>query len=230
MRILVIEDDRKIARFLTRGLEAEGHVVEVVHDGHDALKRARAGGHDLVLLDLMLPGADGFEILRQLRLVDTTTPLFIMSARDAVEDRVRGLDLGADDYISKPFSFVELQARLRAFFRRERGRAEEPRKRVGRLELDRVSRTVDCDGSSVSLTTRECQLLDYFMSNPDQPLTRSMLADRVWGYQFDTGTNVVDVYVNYVRKKLAKIGVDPVRTLRGVGYVFATDLASEESP
>ena len=110
------------------------------------------------------------------------------------------------------------------------GRAEEPRKRVGRLELDRVSRTVDCDGSSVSLTTRECQLLDYFMSNPDQPLTRSMLADRVWGYQFDTGTNVVDVYVNYVRKKLAKIGVDPVRTLRGVGYVFATDLASEESP
>lgn len=230
MRILVVEDDPKIARFLTKGLEADGHVVDTVRDGAVALACVQAGEHDLVLLDLMLPGMDGLEVLRQLRAVDATTPVFIVSARDAVEDRVRGLDLGADGYLSKPFSFVELQARLKAFFRREEGKGGEPRRRVGRVEIDRVKRSVSCEGADAALTTREFQLLDYLMSNPDEPLTRSMIADRVWGHQFDSGTNVVDVYVNYVRKKLSGIGVDPIRTLRGIGYVFDSARAGEAAP
>jgi len=218
MRILVIEDDAKIARFLARGLEADGHITETSADGSSALRRILTGNHDLVLLDLMLPGTDGFEVLHEVRCVDNTTPIFILSARDSVEDRVRGLDLGADDYITKPFSFVEIQARLRSFFRREDGRLTARRFAVGPLVLDRVERRAVHGEASEDLTLREFQLLEYFMSNPRQPLTRSMLGDRVWGHQFDTGTNVVDVYINHLRKKLRRLGLEPIRTLRGIGY------------
>jgi DNA-binding response OmpR family regulator len=227
MRILVIEDDPKISRFLSQGLEADGHVVECVDRGDRALERMCAGRNDLVLLDVMLPGADGLEILRSFRQRDSTTPVFILSARGAVDDRIVGLDLGADDYLVKPFSFVELQARMRAFFRRERTRPDARYLTAGELVLDRTERRVQLGARSEELTAREFQLLDYFMSNPGQPLTRSILADRVWGYRFDTGTNVVDVYVNYLRRKLSTVGCHPIRTLRGIGYVFDAPTAEE---
>lgn len=217
MRILAVEDDAKIGRFIQQGLEAEGHVVELATAGARGLAQSLSGGFDLVLLDLSLPDLDGLEVLRQLRQVDSSLPVIAVTARSDVEDRVRGLDLGADDYLVKPFSFVELRARIRALFRR----TAQPLERtlaLGELSLDRLERTLVAQGESVALSAREYQLLEYFLRNPDEPLTRATLADRVWGYQFDTGTNVIDVYVNYLRKKLRELGYEPIKTRRGIGY------------
>jgi DNA-binding response OmpR family regulator len=219
VRALVIEDDAKIASFIRRGLEAEGHRVEVAGDGESGLEQALSGCHDLVLLDLMLPRLDGLEVLRRLRSARPGLPVIAVTARGRIEDRVRGLDLGADDYLVKPFSFVELMARVRALFRRSSTRMDRVLE-VGAFALDRVERQLRFGGAAAALSAREAQLMELFLSNPDVPLSRATIADRVWGYQFDTGTNVIDVYVNYLRKRLRELGTEPIRTIRGVGYVF----------
>jgi DNA-binding response OmpR family regulator len=219
VRALVVEDDAKIAEFIRRGLEAEGHRVEIARDGESGLSQALSGRHDLVLLDMMLPRLDGLEVLRQLRGARPSLPVIAVTARGRIEDRVRGLDLGADDYLIKPFSFVELMARVRALFRRSSSRLERTLE-VGEFSLDRVERQLRFGDAAVTLSSREAQLMELFLSNPDAPLSRATIADRVWGYQFDTGTNVIDVYVNYLRRRLRELGTEPIRTIRGVGYVF----------
>lgn len=220
MRILVIEDDLKIAGFLQRGLEAERHVVDVARTGTDGLRRALGGGYELIVLDLMLPGLDGRELLRRVRDEGHTTPVIVVTAKSAVEDRVEGLDLGADDYLTKPFSFVELLARFRAVQRRRSAGAETVL-RHGPFVLDTVKHVATRGGATVELTAREYQLLEYFMRHRGETLTRAMIADRVWGIDFDTGSNVIDVYVNYLRRKLGGDSASgPIRTIRGIGYVF----------
>lgn len=232
MHVLVAEDDPKIAKFIAEGLRADGHQVEAVDDGVVALKRALEGDHELLILDLGLPGLDGLELLRRLRQSHSGIRVIVVSARSKVEQLVQGLDMGADDYLPKPFSFIELQARIRAQFRRS-GDSAGRTLSVGALALDRVSRTARLgeDGKSVELSAREFQLLEHFMRNVGEPQSRAMLADRVWGYQFDTGTNVVDVYVNYLRKKLRELELEPLKTLRGIGYVFERErCAASEGP
>lgn len=218
MRILVVEDDLKIAGFIRSGLEGEGFAVDCATDGEAGLERVLHGGYDLVILDLMLPKLDGFEVLRRMREEGVESYVLVLSARGGVEDRVRGLDIGADEYFVKPFSFVELLARVRAMLRRKQ--AKETTISVGPFVLDLHERTVARDGKTIELTPREFQLFLFFMENPDQVLSRSMLAERVWGYHFDTGTNVIDVYVNYLRRKLGQPGEKFLVAVRGVGYVF----------
>ncbi|MGH0030780.1 MAG: response regulator transcription factor [Myxococcota bacterium] len=222
MRTLVIEDDPKIASFIRRGLEAESHHVDVASDGKEGLAQALRVPYDLVLLDRMLPGMDGLDVLRDLREAKPTLPVIVVTARGEVPDRVEGLDLGADDYLTKPFSFVELMARIRALFRRSSAGFERVLE-VGGFRLDRLDRSVAYGDGRVELSAREAQLLEFFLLNAGHPLTRAMIADRVWSHQFDTGTNVIDVYVNYLRKRLRELGVDPIRTIRGVGYLFELD-------
>ncbi|RMG17693.1 MAG: DNA-binding response regulator [Planctomycetota bacterium] len=219
MHVLVLEDDAKLAALLRAELEEEGHEVEVLADGDAGLQRALAGGMDLLLLDLGLPGLDGLDVLRRLRAQHTTLPVIVITARDGVEDRVAGLDLGADDYLVKPFSLLELKARIRALFRR----TEHPLERVlcvGSLRLDRIRRTASYGERSIELSPREFQLLEVLMESPGEPLPRALIAERVWGYALDGGMNVLEVYVNYLRKKLRAIGLEPIRTLRGLGYVL----------
>lgn len=219
VRILVVEDDPKIAGFIQRGLEAEGHGIDVSRTGPDGLKRATSGAHDLIVLDVMLPGLDGLELLRRLRAEGHRTPVLVLTARSEVESRVEGLDAGADDYLTKPFSFVELLARIRALQRRTQDRFD-PILRIGDYALDTLKHRATVAGRPVDLTPREYQLLEYFMRHPGETLTRAMIADRVWGIDFDTGTNVIDVYVTYLRKKLGGTTSGPIRTVRGAGYVL----------
>ena len=220
MRVLVAEDDLKIARFVAQGLSAEGHEALLVHTGRQALDRVSDESFDLLILDLGLPDIDGLEVLRQIRASHNKIRVIVVTARGEVDDRVLGLDLGADDYLGKPFSFVELSARIRALFRRAEGGAERVIT-LGVLSVDRIERTLSrAEGPKVPLTARELQLLEYFVKHADEPQSRAMVADRVWGYQFDTGTNLIDVYVNYLRKKLREVELEPIRTLRGIGYVF----------
>tara|TARA_R110002072_G_scaffold281995_1_gene444739 strand:+ start:1544 stop:2230 length:687 start_codon:yes stop_codon:yes gene_type:complete len=220
MRVLVAEDDLKIARFVAQGLSAEGHEALLVHTGRQALDRVSDESFDLLILDLGLPDIDGLEVLRQIRASHNKIRVIVVTARGEVDDRVLGLDLGADDYLGKPFSFVELSARIRALFRRAEGGAERVIT-LGVLSVDRIERTLSREeGPKVPLTARELQLLEYFVKHADEPQSRAMVADRVWGYQFDTGTNLIDVYVNYLRKKLREVELEPIRTLRGIGYVF----------
>lgn len=222
MRVLVIEDDPKIALFVRKGLEAEQYLVELANNGKDGLERALAGAFDLIVLDIMLPGIDGFTILDQLRQSHGRPLVIAVTAKGEVEDRVRGLDLGADDYLVKPFSFVELLARIRALFRRAGDKNLEIQ--CGAFQLDRLKQSVTYHGNTIELTKREFQLLSYFAQHPNEVLTRAMIADRVWGYQFDTGTNVVDVYVNYLRKKLKAIDINNlIKTVRGIGYSFQVE-------
>jgi DNA-binding response OmpR family regulator len=230
MKVLVVEDDAKIAAFLQRGFEAEKHTVDVARTGEEALRRSLGRGYDLVVLDIGLPGGmDGFTVLRRLRAEGDATPVIVVTARGEVEDRVRGLDSGADDYITKPFSFVELQARVRALQRRSLGELA-PVLRAGDLVLDTLKHRATRGGQPLELTPREYQLLDYFMRHPGETLTRAMLADRVWGIDFDPGSNVIDVYVNYLRKKVGGTAGGPIRTIRGVGYVFEPPPVPVEAP
>lgn len=225
VRILVVEDDPAIARFLEKGLAAEKHDVFVVSDGARALDHALRVDTDLIILDIMIPSLDGFEVLKRLREAGSKATIIALTARGSVEDRVRGLDLGADDYLVKPFSFAELMARIRAVFRRPRAPMELTMQ-VGGLRLDRAKRQVAVDGQAIDFSTREFQLLEYFLSHLGEPLSRSMILDRVWGYQFDTGTNLIDVYVSYLRKKLGAMAAC-LKTLRGVGYVFEAPAVAE---
>lgn len=218
MRILVVEDEAAIADFLERGLEAEGYSVTVASEGPDGLVEARSGSFDLLILDLMLPGMSGIEILKSFRKVDGTTPVILLTARTAVEDRVEGLDAGATDYIPKPFAFEELAARVRAHLRRP-DQGEATTLTVGDIELNLLKRTVTRGGQEVNLSAREFDLLAYMMRHPGQVLSREQLLSGVWGYDYDPGTNVVGVYIQYLRRKLNVDDLpDPIETLRSVGY------------
>lgn len=221
MRILVVEDDRKVASFIRKGLEEEGHAVEVAGDGAAAIERATDGAPwDLVVLDVMLPKGDGFGVLKTLRQEGLRMPVLMLTARDAVGDRVTGLDLGADDYLSKPFAFEEFLARVRALLRRG-GAGSAPVLRLADLTLDPATREVRRGARRVELTAREHTLLEYFLRNAGRVLTRPILAQHVWGLDFDPESNVVDVYVGYLRRRIEGPGERRLlHTVRGVGYVL----------
>jgi len=221
MRILVVEDDRKVASFIRKGLEEEGHAVEVAGDGAAAIERATDGAPwDLVVLDVMLPKGDGFHVLKEVRRQGFRMPVLMLTARDAVGDKVTGLDLGADDYLSKPFAFEEFLARVRALLRRGGGRPA-PVLRLADLTLDPATREVRRGARRVELTAREHTLLEYFLRNAGRVLTRPMLAQHVWGLDFDPESNVVDVYVGYLRRRIEGSGERRLlHTVRRVGYVL----------
>ena len=221
MRILVVEDDRKVASFIRKGLEEEGHAVEVAGDGAAAIERATDGAPwDLVVLDVMLPKGDGFGVLKALRQEGLRMPVLMLTARDAVGDKVTGLDLGADDYLSKPFAFEEFLARVRALLRRGGG-GPAPVLRLADLTLDPATREVRRGARRVELTAREHTLLEYFLRNAGRVLSRPMLAQHVWGLDFDPESNVVDVYVGYLRRRIEGPGERRLlHTVRGVGYVL----------
>jgi DNA-binding response OmpR family regulator len=219
MRILVIEDEQKVARFLKKGLEAEGYEVETAADGKIGEKCARTETYDLILLDVLLPKKDGFEILRDLRKDEIRTPILMLTARTGTEDIVGGLDQGADDYLTKPFAFNELLARIRLLIRR--GNAKTKMK-FSDLLLDTVAHEAVRSGKKIELTAREYALLEYFMRNRGKLITRQELAKEIWGYDFDPGTNVVDVYVNHLRKKIdAEFSAKLLQTERGKGYYLS---------
>ena len=220
MRLLVIEDELKVANFIRQGLEEEGYAVDHAADGACGLQMALEDLYDVIVLDVMLPKLDGLSVLQQLRQAKIDTPVLLLTVRATIEDKVLGLDSGADDYLTKPFAFEEFVARVRALLRR-RAEAAPPVLQVADLALDPARRIVSRAGTKIELTPREFALLDYFMRNPDRVLTRTMIANRVWDYSFDATTNVIDVYVNYLRKKI-DTGHDSklLHTVRGVGYVM----------
>jgi len=223
MRILVVEDEKKVASFIKRGLEEEGHAVDVAVDGEEGLTMALGSVHDLIILDIRLPKMDGLRVLKELRQEKVMTPVLLLTVRVTIEDKVLGMDAGADDYLTKPFAFQELVARVRALLRR-RAAADPAILQVADLTLDPARRAVSRGDERIELTAREFALLDYFMRNPGRVLTRAMIAEHVWDYTFDTTTNVIDVYVNYLRKKI-DAGWEPklLHTVRGVGYVLKVE-------
>jgi two-component system OmpR family response regulator len=218
LRLLIVEDELKMARALRRGLEREGHAVEVAADGEDGLHLGRTSEFDVIVLDVMLPGRDGFSVCRELRGADVWTPVLMLTARDAVDDRIRGLDAGADDYLVKPFAFGELLARLRALIRR--GPSDRPPiLEVADVRLDPAAHTVARADVTVDLTTREFALLEFLMRHPGEAVSRTRILEQVWDMNYDGFSNVVDVYVGYLRKKLEEpFGRPLIRTVRGVGY------------
>lgn len=218
MRALVVDDEVKMAAVLRRGLEEEGYAVDVALSGSEAVWLAAENPYDIVLLDVMLPDLDGFEVCRKLRDAGLWVPVLMLTARDAVRDRVSGLDTGADDYLTKPFSFAELLARIRALSRR--APVERPTVlRVGTLTLDPVTRKVARAGRSIDLTSKEFALLEYFMRNPGAVLSRTQLIEHVWDYAYEGDSNVVDVYVRYLREKVDRpFGEKSIETARGAGY------------
>jgi heavy metal response regulator len=224
VRILVVEDDRKVARFVRQGLCEEGHVVEIATDGAEALDFVLTEpAYDLIILDVMLPGQDGFGVLKTLRAHEVAVPVLILTARDSVPDRVAGLDLGADDYLTKPFAFEEFLARVRALLRR-RDVARAPILTLDDLVVDPATRRVTRGERRIELTARQYALLEYFLRNTGRVLSRQMIAQHVWGLGFDAESNVIDVYVGYLRRKIDR---DRERrllhTVRGAGYVLQVE-------
>lgn len=213
-RILIVEDEERIWSFLRKGLQSSGYMSTVAENGKDALALLGTGSYDLVLLDIGLPDIDGLEVLRRLRSTDRQTPVIILTARDAVSDRVAGLEGGADDYVGKPFSFEELIARVRVQLRTERT-TEDTILKVGDARLDLRTRRLSVDGRLFELSAREFALAEFFFRHPDQVLSRAQVLSSVWGYDYDPGSNVVEVYVRYLRKKL---GHNRIKTVRGMGY------------
>ena len=228
MRVLVAEDDNALASFVRKGLEAEHYAVDIASDGAEAQYMAEEYDYDLVILDLTLPQTDGLHVLKRVRAKKSGLPVLVLTARSRVEDRVKGLDLGADDYLTKPFSFSELSARVRALLRRG-SRPAESVLRAEDLELNRVERTVKRAGRRIELTPKEFALLEYLMLNAGRRVTRTMIIEHVWNLSFDTMTNVVDVYINYLRKKVDEgFGHKLIRTVRGVGYQLGSGEDDEE--
>jgi len=218
MRILIAEDDDALAKFVSQGLESEHYSVDVFADGEQARAAASESDYDMVILDLNLPKLDGVSVLRYLRLRKPSLPVLVLTQRSRVEDRVQCLDTGADDYLAKPFSFSELSARIRALVRRSHLPSESILA-VGDLKLDRVERRVERAGNRIDLTTKEFSLLEYLMRNAGRRVTRSMIIEHVWNLTFDTTTNVVDVYINYLRRKIDDgHATKLIHTIRGVGY------------
>ncbi|MGH9767017.1 MAG: response regulator transcription factor [Blastocatellia bacterium] len=222
MRVLVIEDEQKMADLIKRGLEEEGMEVETAYDGNVGLEAGKSGKHDLIILDLGLPGRDGLDIAREWRESGMKTPILIVTAHDSTEEKVKGLDTGADDYITKPFAFAELLARIRVLQRRTA--AEDTTKlQLGDLVLNLINRRAARAGNEVQLTNKEFALLEFFMRHPDEILSREVLSEKVWEETFDTLTNVIDVYINYLRNKIDR-HYEPklIHTVRGVGYMLKT--------
>jgi two-component system OmpR family response regulator len=218
MRVLLVEDDKRLAAGLRRGLGESGMAVDAVHRGEDALAAASSTPYDVIVLDVMLPGGDGLEVARQIRRRKVGTPILMLTALDAVEDRVRGLEAGADDYLVKPFAVRELIARLRALARRHLPDRTAVLK-VGVLVLDTRAHTLMAGGTEVTLTAKEFAILEFFMHNPGRLLTRSQVIEHAWDYDFDGGRNLVEVYMGRLRRKLTEAGVrDPLVTIRGSGY------------
>ena len=219
MRILVIEDDVKVANFIQTGLQQEGHAVDVLHEGGKAGEQALAVDYDAVILDVMLPGRSGFQVLRDIRARKASLPVLMLTAKDSVEDRVAGLDAGADDYLAKPFALAELTARLRALLRR--GAPRESVLRVADLEMDTIKRLVRRAGRLVDLKPKEYALLEFLMRHSDRPLTKSLIIEHVWDIHFDSISNVVEVHINSLRNKVDRGFTPPlIHTIRGVGYVL----------
>lgn len=221
MYILLVEDERRLAQAVRRVLEEEGHTVDVAYDGEEGLAMATETDHDVIVLDIMLPVVDGIEVCRRLRRNKIDTPVLLLTALDGVDDKVRGLDSGADDYLPKPFAFQELLARLRALSRR-RVQAREPMElAVGDLKLDLRRRRAERAGRVIELSPKEFSLLEFLMRNQGRVLTRTQILDHLWGYDYTPDSNLVDVYVAYLRRKVDKAGERPlIRTVRGVGYAL----------
>ncbi|MCC7203382.1 MAG: response regulator transcription factor [Nitrospirae bacterium] len=220
MRILIIEDEKKVSNFLCQAIEEEQHAADQAFNGEDGLLFAETHDYDLIILDLMLPKMDGLNIIRKLRKTGCKTPILVLTARDAVKDKVMALDLGGDDYLTKPFSVEEFLARIRALLRR-RSPEQAGAMRIDDLKLNPVMREVYRGSRRIDLTNKEYALLEYFMRNPNRVLTRSMISEHVWNIDFDTETNVIDVYITYLRNKIDK--GEPhklIQTIRGVGYML----------
>jgi two-component system copper resistance phosphate regulon response regulator CusR len=225
MRLLLVEDDDKVASFVRRGLVQEGFSVDLSRDGSDAFHQVLHEAYDVMVLDILIPFMDGFEVLGQIRKRGCQVPVLVLSAKDGVEDRIRGLNEGADDYLVKPFSFDELTARIRALLRR-RSSVEQSVVRVGDLEMDLAARRVTRSGARINLTPKEFALLEYLVRHRGTVVTRTMIAEHVWDQHFDSFTNVIDVYIRYLRSKIDDVfPTKLIHTVRGVGYVF-----SEEAP
>jgi two-component system, OmpR family, response regulator len=221
VRLLLVEDDRTISRFVLKGLREDHHVVDLAEDGLAALDQAGAADYDALVLDLMLPGIDGFDLCRRVRGQGLDAPVLVISARDAVRDRVRALDCGADDYLVKPFAFEELLARLRALGRRGRNRQTARTLSCGPLTIDPVDHRVTVGGRPMSLTATEYRLLEYLVRRADSIVSRDQLAEYVWGGDYDHTSNLADVYVGYVRRKLQAAHPHPcIQTVRGLGYIL----------
>jgi heavy metal response regulator len=223
MKLLLVEDEKKVARFIKKGLEEEGYAVDLASDGQIGLSMGLDGVHDVIILDINLPTMSGLEILKNLRRKNIFTPVLLLTVRATIEDKVIGLDTGADDYLPKPFSFQELLARVRALLRR-RAESTPPVLKIVDLSLDPAKRMVARGDHLIELTAKEFSLLDYFMRNQGRVLTRSMIADHVWDDNYETATNVIDVYINRLRNKIDS-GHEPklLHTIRGTGYVLKVE-------
>lgn len=220
MRILVVDDEKRVASFIQRGLKEKHYVVDVANDADQAMLLAEVNPYDLIILDILMPDKDGLTICRELRSNKVATPILMLTARDTVKDKVRGLDVGADDYLTKPFAFEELLARVRALLRREI-KDKESLLKVSDLELNQLTREVKRQGKAITLTSKEYALLEYFMLNANQVITRTMISEHVWNEDFDSFTNVIDVYVKHLRDKIDKgYPSSLIQTSRGVGYTL----------
>lgn len=219
MRILVVEDEKRIADFLSRGLESAGYAVDVAGTGSGGLDLVHSTEYDLIILDLGLPDVDGLQVLQKIRNRKTSPPVLILSARDAVDDRVKGLEVGADDYLVKPFAFVELLARVRALLRR--GQPTPEKLQVGDLSLDCIRRKVTRGGDNIELAPKEFSILEYLMRNRGRPLSRTMIVEHVWDMDYDGLTNIVDVYIRHLRSKIDdRYPQKMIQTVRGIGYML----------
>ena len=224
MKVLLVEDELKIASFVAAGFKEQGFLIDHCDNGNDGFDRASLGAYDAIVLDIMLPGRDGLSILKGLRQAGSVTPIILLTARNELDDRIEGLSLGADDYLAKPFFVEELIARVLALQRRVSGERQNLLV-VGDLQLDRISREATWCGAAVDLTSREFNLIEYLMRAPGRVLTRTQILEHVWGYDFDPSTNVVDVCIQRIRKKMTSIGAtsegeSPIESVRGVGYRF----------
>jgi heavy metal response regulator len=220
MRILVVEDERKVARFIQQGLEEEHYTVDVAHDGEQGLQMAQSENYDLLILDVMLPKRSGLELIKEFRFRKGVAPALMLTAKSTTADKVAGLDSGADDYLTKPFAFAELLARVRSLLRRS-SKEKSTVLAMADLELDTVTHKANRAGRVIELTAKEYSLLEYFLRNKERVLSRTIIAEHIWDYSFDTGTNIIDVYVNHLRNKIELEGERRLlHTVRGVGYVM----------
>jgi two-component system copper resistance phosphate regulon response regulator CusR len=222
-QIFLIEDEERVSAFIKKALEENTHLVDIVADGAEAIKRFAVKPYDLIILDVMLPYLSGIEVCRHIRQKNKTVPILMLTALNSVDDKVTGLNTGADDYLVKPFHLKELQARVEALLRRNAS-DNVPVITLGKITLNTANNSVEREGRKITLTTKECALLELLMNNGDKILSRQTIAEKVWGISFDTGTNVVDVYVNYLRNKIEKGFAEKyVHTVIGKGYMFKTD-------